>query len=371
MATGFVTKKGENYYIVYPHPLTKKPKWRAAGKNKKNAERMLAEVMNEIHSGVYRDPKEISFTEFALKFLKDYAQGQVKPSTLQSYEGYIKNHLIPYFGQVKLMQIGADFVQGLVSSKVEEKKLSPKTISNMVTLLKEMFKYAVIWGYLKENPATYVKKPRIERCEMNFLTPQEMRLFLNNVNPKYYSLFLTACLTGLRRGELLGLKWDDIDWNSHTIFVRRALYKGRFITPKSKNSIRRVNMPPTLRDVLFEHKINAPASDRDLVFTTSKGTPLDPDVLVRREFLPALRRAGLRRIRFHDLRHSYAAMLIHQGENIKYIQNQLGHASAQTTLDRYGHLLPEVHNHASLKLEKQIFGNFDRKIIEIGQKRSF
>lgn len=200
--------------------------------------------------------------------------------------------------------------------------------------------------------------------EMDFFTPEEIRLFLDNVNPVYYTLFLTAVMTGVRRGELLALQWGDIDWNSNQISVRRSIYRGELVNPKSKNSIRRIVITPILRQALERHRLLGRKSELGLMFSQESGLPLDPDNLINREFKPALDRAGLRRIRFHDLRHSYASLLISQGENIKFIQSQLGHSSAKTTLDRYGHLMPDLENDAARRLDKTVFGSFVRKLLE-------
>jgi integrase len=130
----------------------------------------------------------------------------------------------------------------------------------------------------------------------------------------------------------------------------------RFLTPKSKQSIRQVIMTPKLREALELHKLHASVSVHDLVFCASNGEPIEPRNLVYREFQPTLVRAGLRRIRFHDLRHTYTALLIAQGFHAKFIQRQLGHASIQTTLDRYGHLLPDAQRAAGERLDALVFG---------------
>jgi hypothetical protein len=227
-----------------------------------------------------------------------------------------------------------------------------------------MFKHACIWGHVYKDPTQYIKKPRIQEEEMDFLNPDEIQIFLKNAELDYYALFLTAVMTGMRRGELLGLKWEDIDWNSSQIVVKRALYRGKFVTPKSKYSCRRIVMTPMLKTALDQHKIFVARSEENLVFCTDNGLPLDPDNLVKRHFQPALDRAGLRRIRFHDLRHTYASLLISMGENVKYVQHQLGHNSAKTTLDRYGHLMPNSQNDAGMRLDRTVFGDFVRKLLE-------
>ncbi|MGE0823294.1 MAG: tyrosine-type recombinase/integrase [Candidatus Binatia bacterium] len=365
MARGSIVKRGNTYSIVYP--IGKKQKWEKIGSNKREAEKALAARLADLNTAPYRELKKITFNDFASKWLTDYAEGKVKPGTLDHYQRVFRVHLIPYFGEAPLQQITPEMVQGYISQKKTEGKVSPKTINNTLVPLKEMLKHAVRWGYLRENPALYVEKPRVERREMEFLTPEDIRILLAHVRPHCYVFFLSAALTGMRRGELLGLQWGDIDWHQSQVHVRRSLYfethrkgkerKWRFLTPKSKNSIRVINMSPILSLELKKHKLAQQPGPFDLIFPNEDGNPMDPDNLVKREFLPALRRAGLRKVPFHSLRHSFTALLIAQGENIKYIQSQLGHASVQTTLDRYGHLLPATHKEAAQRLDQTLFGS--------------
>ncbi len=201
---------------------------------------------------------------------------------------------------------------------------------------------------------------------MQILTPEEIRVFLSNCSDKFYPLALTAIFTGMRRGELLALKWSDLDWNKKQIYVRRSIYEGNFVEPKSESSKRAINMAPILIDTLKKHReaqreahkvieLGDYLESPDLVFPNGGGNPQSPQNLLNRQFYPTLKKAGLRRIPFHSLRHTFASLLIHQGESIKYIQHQLGHASVQITLDRYSHLLPEVHNGAGARLENTVF----------------
>lgn len=361
-----IYKIGDVYYItIYPKGGQK---WVRVGTSIKRARKLKAEMRTDIYRGEYQELKRIRFDEFASKWLENKrASRRVKSSTLESYELIVRKHLEPYFKDTKLTHIEEDRVQGYVSAKMEEGKLSPKTINNTLVVLKEMFKHAKRWGYLAKNPAEDVEKPRVEHKEMDFLTPDEIRKFLKEVNQPYYPLFFTAVFTGMRRGELLALKWGDIDWNSSKIIVRRRIYRGRFDDPKSEASKRSIVMSPTLVSVLKKQKLASPLSELDLVFCSSQGKPLDPDNLVKRQFLPALRRAKLRMIRFHDLRHTYTALLIAQGENIKFIQSQLGHASISTTLDRYGHLIPETYSGVGERLDETVFSKVFSKVESLKQ----
>jgi integrase len=168
----------------------------------------------------------------------------------------------------------------------------------------------------------------------------------------------------MRRGELLGLQWGDIDWVNLKIHVKRGLYKGRYQTPKSEYSKRALDMGPRLTEVLKEHrakqnetrlKVGSGWTNNDLVFCDNEGRAFDADNLYHRDFKAILKKAELRAIRIHDLRHTFASILIAAGHNLKYIQNQMGHSSIKVTMDLYGHLMPEVYQGAAKKSEDFVF----------------
>lgn len=339
--------------------------------NKKEAEIFLHQRVSDDILGV-RQPEDIIFKDYAEEWFTNYAKSRVKASTLQTYRYTIDSHLVPAFGDLRLKYLTAEKVDRFISEVLKERK--PKTVNNILIQLKTMLKYAKRRGYLRDNPAMDVDNVRLEHREMDFLNPAEIRLLLKHSQEPFKTLFLTAALTGMRRGELLALQWGDIDWNTNTIFVRRSLYwktrKGiegecpryEFVSPKSERSERAIIMSPALKEALEIHRLTCPVSPHDdLIFCTKVGSPIDPNNMVKREFLPTLVAGGLRRINFHSLRHSYTSMLISQGENVKFIQSQLGHASIQTTLDRYGHLLPVNQLVVGEKLDAQLF-NFSEAV---------
>ncbi len=365
MARGSIVKKGSNYYIVYR--LDGKQTWKSAGPNRKRADKMLTEIMAQIHTGGYQEIEEITFKDFADKWLADYAEPRVKASTYKFYRDIINVHLLPRFGRFKISSISTHMIEEFLAAKQRETKLSPTTIGYCLTVLKMMLKRAIIWGYLSKNPAEYVEKPRKRTKEMDFLNIEELQKFLDTAkrtDSECYPIFLTASLTGMRRGELLALRWSDINWTTNQIHIRRSLVLGKIEEPKSKAAIRAIIAPPSLMSVLKKYHLSCPIGEEDLVFPNHKGKIMDADNLIKRHFHPTLRRSGLRRIRFHDLRHTYASLLIAQSENLKFIQQQLGHSSAQVTLDCYGHLMPQVQNGVGERLEKTVFGNSVRKVLE-------
>ncbi|MEE8551820.1 MAG: site-specific integrase, partial [Desulfobacterales bacterium] len=200
--------------------------------------------------------------------------------------------------------------------------------------------------------------------ELSILTPSEI-LSLLDASPdlKHKTLFMLAVTTGLRQGELLGLKWTDIDWFNNQIHVNRTYNHFRFYDPKTKKSKRRVDVPPQMMKQLKEWKIACPSSDLGLVFPNESCKPMSSLNMYNRKFLPALKKAKLNKIRFHDLRHIYASLLIDQGENIKYIQNQMGHASIKITMDTYGHLIKDVNKEAASRLGDAIFKQDGSKMV--------
>ncbi len=352
---GSIQKKGNAYYVVFwmrdPETDKQKQKWIKAGSTRKEAEAKYVELAPEANERTYKELKKATFEEFSKIWLKSYVERRTKPSTTRSYRDAINNQFVPRFGKMRLTEIDFDVIQGYLTER--ETEVKPKTVINEIVPLKLMFKHAVRWGYLKSSPAEYVERPRVEKEEMEILNPDEIRLLLAKAKPEYRTLFLMAVLTGLRRGELIGLQWGDIDWVHNQIHVRRS-YCGTSKTlqsPKTKNARRKVDMTPTLVHELKEHKLSCPKGELDLVYPNSEGDILDPDNMIKRGFLPALREAKIRTVRFHDLRHTNVSLRIEQGQNLVYISRQIGHASVSTTLNIYSHLLREVHPEQAEKLD--------------------
>jgi integrase len=354
---GAIRKRGKQYAIHY-YDAAGRRRWETIGPNLHEARQVLAERMWERRNGKFRLSRQpITVKEFAAKWDEDYVTvqvrlGRMKESSAESCRSRLRLHVVPFFERVRLDAITLPLVREFMKALLA-KDLSPKTVLNAMVVLKEMFKHAVQWGYLDSNPAQYAERPRGEDQEMQILTPPEVRRLLDAADEPVRTLLLCAVLTGMRRGELLGLRWEDVDLEGHRIFIRRALWRGKFVTPKSRRSRRTIDVAPTLRSAL------ARLSSRfqgGLVFCSSDGKPIDPDNFAHRDWVRVLHCAQLRRIRFHDLRHTYASLLIAQGAHPKYIQAQLGHASIQTTLDRYGHLMPDAHAGEARKLDRLVFG---------------
>jgi integrase len=354
MARGFTKKRGDTWY-AYWRDASGRQRTKAVSPRKKDAEKYLVTVQASVHAGTFREIEDLTFGDFARRWLEDYATVSVKASTLATYKSRIEGPLLRTFGDMKLSQIGTADVQHFLAALMRDGR-SSATVRAYLVLLRNMFNHAVAWGHLAQNPAAAVKGPKLPHTEMDCLTPEEVRAFLAACDETYRPLFATAIMTGMRLGELLALQWRDIDWHAGTIRVRRSLFEGTFVEPKTSRSVRVIGMSDHLAAILLEHKLAAPYSPFDLVFPTPEGTPMDPSNLRERVFAPTLKRAGLRKVRIHDLRHTFASLLINQGENLKYVQAQLGHSSITTTVDRYGHLMPEAHRGANERLDVTLFG---------------
>jgi|GEM_PF-228081 len=379
----------KKYVIDYYDRLGKRH-IETVGTNQRGAADLLHEKMNQIKNGTFNPNREDqTFKEFAENWLK--GKLSVKEATRVSYQGIVNNHLVPYFGNGLISEIKREDIKGFVKEKSEGGELTPKTIHNILLVLHQVLDDAQVEGIVIHNPYVKIEKPRREKPDVDYLRTHEIPIFLkaaqSNKEPKkkvsklsvrpekkekekpkcettIHAFFYTAIFTGMRRGELLGLKWEDIDRVNSKIHVRRSLYKRAFQTPKSEYSKRAIDMGPRLMEVLKGHrvkqnetklKVGSEWSNNDLVFCQNDGSALDADNLYHRDFKAILKKAELRSIRIHDLRHTFASILIAAGHNLKYIQNQMGHSSIKITLDLYGHLMPELHEGAAKKSEDFVF----------------
>ncbi len=349
--TGSIQKKGKTYYAVLP--IAGKRKWFRGG-TKKDAERILNEKVSEFHQGTYREIPKINFKDFTEHWLNTYAGANVKPSTMAGYKHIISKRLIPKFGHLQMTDISTGGLQTYVAER--RKSVSGKSALNEVLIIKQMFKHAHKWGYIKINPAEYIERPKITKVEIEILDPSEVKLLLEHTDDLYKSAFLTAILTGIRAGELWALQWGDIDWNKKRLLIRKSVWKNKFQTPKSKKAIRNIDLPDILIPELRKWKLRCPLSEHDLMFPSAEGAFTNHDNARNRHFASALRKAKLRHVSFHSLRHTNASMRIQAGQNIKYISSQMGHASIKITLDTYGHLFnDEQFNRSQVSLLQTTF----------------
>jgi integrase len=300
------------------------------------------------------------FETYADSWLRDYVRIECKTSTADGYEGVLAQYLRPRFGKKRLDEIKRDDVKALIADLIG-KQLSRNTIRNALCVIRGFFNYAIEEGLIESNPAArlgrFTRTAKTAETKGVALTTAEVQQFLNaaqEICPEYSLLFLMALRTGLRRGELVALQWGDVQLGSdadHTdrfILVRHNYVRREHTTTKSKKA-RRVDLSRELRSALVELRdkrlLEAYLKGKnhisdELVFRSPTGTILDPDNLYHRVFLPVLVKAGIRRIRMHDLRHTFGSLLLQNGASIVYVKEQMGHSSIQVTVDIYGHLIP-------------------------------
>jgi integrase len=270
-------------------------------------------------------------------------EGLVLPSTVEAYAGRLERHVLPRFGERRLDEVAVDDILALISD-LRKRGYSGTTIATTLTPLSRLFAHAVRRGLIEVNPVSKLdrsERPRVSRRERPVLNPVEIGRLLEAAPPRFRTLLATAILSGLRQGELLGLHWRDIDFDNELIRVRSALdRKRRDVPPKTERGVRDVILMPALAEALRQHKRES-AFNRpdDYVFTTRIGTPEHAAHLGLRALKPALEGARLRPVRWHDLRHTFASLLIAGGANITFVSRQLGHTSSQVTLTVYAHLL--------------------------------
>jgi len=331
------------------------------GSTKKDANIKKGELEKSVRRKTYITPKKLPlFPAVADDWLN--SKVNIRDNTKEGYKGHIEKHLKPFFKELKASQITYTVVEKYMISTLE-KGVTPQTLRKILTTLSGIMKYAMKHRYIDHNPVRELERPADERDggqdeELIILQPEEILALVNAAETrKDRALFMMAALTGMRQGEILGSKWTDIDWTNNQVHVRRTYNYGKFYDPKSKTSRRKIDLAPELVTELKKWRLACPKGKLDLVFSNAKGNPENKSNLLRRRFYPVLAAADLPHMRFHDLRHTYASLLLDQGENIKYIQRQLGHSSIQVTMDIYGHLMSDVNQEAAAKLGSRIFGS--------------
>ncbi len=354
---------------------------------KKDAQARMNELLTTLDKGAFTPPGKLTVGELLQRWLEGYVKTNCSQRTFDGYQSIIRNHLIPALGYVRLKELHHQMIQNYYAKAGD--KLQARTIHHHHRVLSQALKHAVRQGYLGRNPAELVYPPSPRGKPMRTLNPDEVEIILEVVHESYfYPIIYTAVSTGLRQAELLGLRWRDVDLDMLSISVNRSLYKRagicEFKEPKSSHSRRRVAMTPKLATFLRQYKQDREEYyrklERDftadtLVFATKDDRPIDPSVLGH-SFNRCAKRAGLEGVRFHDLRHTFASLMLLRGAKPKVISEALGHASVGFTMDVYSHIiegmqadamslldqiLPEGNNGCSEKNHGKITAKLDIK----------
>jgi len=329
---------------------------------KGDAQRRLTELLTSLDRGVYTPPGKLTVADLISQWLEGYVKTNCSQRTLDGYQAIVANHLVPALGQYQLKHLNQQHIQAHYGKALE--KLSSRTVHHQHRVLSQALKYAIRQGYLGRNPCDLVDPPSPKGKAMRTLTQSEVTdLLIAAQDSYYYPAIYTAVSTGLRQAELLGLRWRDVDIASRSISVSQVLYKRRgvyqFNKPKTEHSRRRLRMTDKLAQFLGEyrlererlcHQLGKTITLDDLVFADIEGKPLDPSFLSH-TFAKMVRKAGLKDVRFHDLRHSFASLMLLSGVPPKVISEALGHSSVAFTMDVYSHILPEMQEEAMALLD--------------------
>ncbi len=326
----------------------------------------IKEMLNKIDGGLTFEGTQITLERFVEMWLNGKVLSR-RPRTVHQYQQIVRLHILPIMGHMRLQDIRPTHVRQLYAIKRKEGR-GPRTVQLIHATLYNALKQAVREGVLRHNPVEAVERPRVEQSEMQILNDDQIRQFLITAKGSpFEAIFYLALATGMRQGELLGLKWSDIDWNKGILFVQRQLQQieGQgyvFLPPKTRAGRRQIKVGTATLKQLEDHRNRqalekAVAGDRwrenDLIFPTTIGTPLDYKRATQ-EFKRILKHAGLPSIRFHDLRHTSLNALMEMGTPVNTVQRRGGHAKPSTTIDIYGHATARSQEVAAEKIEELI-----------------
>lgn len=338
-----------------------------SGKTQKEVSQKLKAVTTAIDSGTYRAPNKMTVGEWLDIWANEYL-GAVKPRTVDSYKSAVKNQIKPAMGAIRLESLNAHTIQGFYNSLSE--RLSAKTVKNTHGILHKALQQAVANGYIHFNPADACIIPRAVRKELHPLDEVQISSFLQAIKGhRFETLFTFTLFTGMREGEVLGLTWDAVDFNKGIVLINKQVQKerrkdGEYRLVTTKNSRgRSITLAPFVRSLLKEvhrqqlewrlQNVRYWNNPMNLVFTDEAGNHLMPHTVYHR-FKAVVEAIGCPDVRFHDLRHSYAVAAIRAGDDVKTVQENLGHATASFTLDICGHVTEQMKQASASRMEQFI-----------------
>lgn len=391
---GHIAQKGKKYYIVIEtkHEVTNKRvrKWISGPDGgfdrKKDAERAMPDILSAFQKGTYVEPTKKTFGEIMEKWLED-KRTSVKYNTWKSYEWLVTTHIVPALGKKKAVSLKPQDFHDLYH-KTMLPKLATGSIKKAHVLIMDALNRAIVWGEINQNVAMAVSLPQSKKVKFEVWNEQQLNLFLDYVaGDQYHVAFELAASTGMRQSEILAVRRKDVDLTKKMLSVRQAYTLAEvghdFDDTKNDSSLRSIALFKNTVDMLEKHfididtkaKDNPLYNDSGLVVQSSVGTPLNPRNLMRNYYLiiekiqneqQLLKEAGqpyidFPRIRFHDLRHTHATLLLKAGIHPKIVQERLGHSSINVTLDTYSHVLPNLQEAVLKNIGDSITG--DRKPI--------
>ncbi len=366
--------RGKNEGSIHQRP---NGTWRAQisayGKRFSYSATSKAEVLKWLHRTQFQigqtqfgDASHLTIEDFLNGWLES-SRMRLRATTIYQYELTARNHIIPHIGKIKLSDLNPIQVERLYAYLMET-GVGVRTVRLTHGVLHSALEKAIKLRLIPSNPASKATLPRLRQSEMQILDVDQVSRFLvaASGNP-YEALYHLALTTGMRQAELFGLKWADVKWTSGTVYVRRQVQRTpgdgwQFVEPKTRSGVRTLKLgEETLHRLRVHKQIQEQAKlqageqwiDHDLIFPTAIGTPGDPSNL-RKDFIKTLLLAGLPVLRFHDLRHTAASLMLNHGIPVIIVSRRLGHAKASITLDVYGHLLHEMQDEAARLMDSLV-----------------
>lgn len=355
-------------------PITGKRvrKYRSVDGGKKDAERAMHEYIRELEKGYYVTDSKITIYEWIDTWLEVYIEPNVSPTTLSRYKGMIQRYIKPLIGHMQVQQLKTLAVQawvnGLKVSPASGKEMSAATVKHAYHVLKGSMDKAVLAGIIPRSPCIGIMLPKGQKKPPVVYDEQQIKQLIAAAKGTEMELIIDIelCL-GLRRGELLGLRWGDIDWDKNQIHIvnNRVVVDGKSVVkdPKTESSRRTVDVPAQLIQKLHKHKMQCWANRlrlgeaytvTDYIIVHPDGKPIYPEY-VSQLFTKLQKKADLPKCRFHDLRHLCASIMLMQGVNVKVAQEHLGHKDISTTMNIYSHVLPSVAKEAAQKIGALVY----------------
>jgi integrase len=391
--TGHVRKRGKSYTIVIelgtdsPGGTTgKRPQKYIPGfRTKRAAEEEKIRILAEMNSGSWIEPSALTVGDYLQRWLEDHAKSRVRPKTWDTYEMFVRVHLKPALGLVRLAKLSPLHVERFLASALEggrrdgrEGGLSPRTVKHLYALLHAALERAVRWRLVATNPVAAVDPPRVETAERPVLSEAHADVLLQGVEGgPFYVPILLAVLTGMRRGEILGLHWEDVDLEAGRLQVAHSLGQVSartrpegdlvFVQGPKTSKKRLVTLGPLLIMELRRHRgqqaqrrldLGPEYHHEGLVCPREDGRPATPNIFSR-DFGRLVGKLGIPDVTFHDLRHTNVTLLIAKKIHTKIISERVGHSSSSVTMDLYGHLLSDGQDEAAALIERELLRDRD------------
>lgn len=375
---GCITKKGSGYSIIVDlgrdSEGKRKQKWFNGYKTKKEAEKALTTVLHQLQNNTYIEPSKLTVADYLTNWLETYVDVNLSPTTIAGYRVNIIKHVIPKLGNIQLQKLQSYHIQELYNEKLLKGRidntggLSAKSVVYIHRVLRKALQQAVKMQLLQRNVADFIELPKVKRFNPTILNDTQIQNMLNAIREtSYYLPVLLAIFAGLRRGEVLGLRWCDIDLEKKTIAIFQNVIptsSGVIITtPKTEKSNRTILLSESIIVEILKHKegqedikkeLAEIYQNHDLINCRMDGTPLNPSTFSS-DFADILKKHGLPHVRFHDLRHINATLMLKNKIPAKVASERLGHSSIGITLDLYSHVLSEMQQEAVDKLDDVIF----------------